>query len=292
MADVGGNERKTSRDPEKQTSTVPESWPDFVDDPFGTQKDSPNQAKTDSAKQVAAIPTGQVQATPPFRRTVIIVAVFFCLTVVGVLLLGIANRLEWRTFTLLPSGPPSVTFVQSANGVVIMQESGRGYSRILVRKANTPGWLLISTDDLEARNPALAPNGNVVAYLSAANGGNVVATSLEKDSRVVISPQAIDGQSLKPMAVAQFSLCPWTNVAWSPSSDRIAFFACAVDPTLSYVVIAGITSTGTVPALIDSSYLASENASEVMWLTDNRIIVNRLPLAGQASVETTEYTVP
>jgi hypothetical protein len=235
---------------------------------------------------------GSVWPRPTLWTTIAILITLLVVSGSIVLAVGIITRSGWRFSSLPFYNQPALRIIQSANGVVIMNETGNGYSRILVRKANVPGWLLISTDDFDAQKPALAPSGNAVAYVSSGNGGTIVATSLEKDLRIVISPQGIDGQSLKPTPVTKFVLCPWTNVAWSPSSDRIAFFACNTDPALSYLVIADAISVGTVPMVIDNSYLMSEGEREVMWLTDKSLIVNRLSTTGQASIDTTEYTVP
>lgn len=264
---------------------------DFSGFPPINEEVSIPSGKTSLPDAKAASFPGGIWPRPTRLTTLAILIILLIVSGTIVLAAGIITRSGWRFSSLPFSSHLELRIIQSANGVVIMNETGNGYSRILARKANVPGWLLISTDDLDAQKPALAPSGNAVAYVSAANGGSIVATSLEKDLRIVISPQDINGQSLKPTPVSKFVLCPWTNVAWSSSSTRIAFFACSTDPVLSYMIIADTTITGTLPAIIDSSYLAGEDIREVMWLTDNQLIVNRVA-TGQATIDTTEYTIP
>ena len=220
-------------------------------------------------------------------------SLIFITSVLLVALFGLADRTDFfgvvkRAVTARGYATHLLT---SRGEAVLMQETLSTARRVIVKQTGQASWLLVSQDDITADKPAITPAGDRVAYVSARDGGQIVAVSLKKDERIPIT--AADAAKAGKDASLNIShICPWTPVDWASTGERLAFFGCAPDNSVSFLMISDLTTTPAKTVAVAASQLLSPDERQVKWLDASRMIVS-LPAADpQKAAVITEYAIP
>jgi len=164
--------------------------------------------------------------------------------------------------------------------------------QVLVQLPDRDGWVVVSRDDFTAANPALSPDGAWVAYLSTQGAPKIVVVPLEQAGRVSYTSEDLrrdDQENKTPMT----DICPWSPVAWSMDSQRLAFFGCLDDPPMSRVFVADLINT-TTPSLrvhrIDDIMAPGLEPRQISWIGSDKVLVTFPPTA-DTETETAQ-TIP
>ena len=206
------------------------------------------------------------------KRAIII---FVCLCVIACVA-GFFERNQLPTF-LLKRAPwhhaLEIELIESRDDRVLMLETSGEASRVIVEVSGQASWLLVSQGDTTATNPALSPDGEQVAYVTERDGEQLVIVSLTSNTRRTVRAgqiQDADGDD----GLDGMRLCPWTPIAWAPTGDRIAFFGCAEDDSLSVVLVGELSGPAISLTVVARSKVESSATRQLSWLDDTQLVVS------------------
>jgi hypothetical protein len=234
--------------------------------------------------RVGDIALAIVRWPPPWLRVIIVLAI---LGMVAYLLGQLQNVEASAILRRIGSGEQSVfTLIEAREGVVLMWESEKSRSEVLVQASPQSEWLRVSRGDTTAINPALSPDASQVAYLSSADSGQIIVASLGGGDRLSIPVNALNNfaATKEPM-----SFCDWTTIAWSHDGKRLAFFGCYQEETGSVAFYAQIDAEPIEVTLIPDSKLDTNHHRQLLWSSDETII---LTFPKSEDFETRELRIP
>jgi hypothetical protein len=165
------------------------------------------------------------------------------------------------------------TLVESRAGALLMLECDGDSSRVVVSRSDRAGWVLVSRDDTTAINPALAPDGERVAYLSKRGGGEIAVVAIDEGGRQTIGSYHLE-KAGAAAGLGDVELCPWTPIAWSPTGEAIALFGCAEDDAFSVAVVADLSVSDPELSIIGASKAGVSDDRQVEWLDAEHLVVN------------------
>lgn len=192
---------------------------------------------------------------------------------------GLALFLPWKQ-------PPPTDVVESwhllesrGSTALILAQKG-AEQRIFVQKENQAGLLLVSGLDLTVSRPALSPDGKWVAYHSVYRNA-ILVTSLVSTTEGVIPV----GQILRvtPVLTTELTLCDWTELAWSPDSSKLAFFACSKTDDSSVVFVNPVKGLLPAPTEVLGSESLTSGERDLLWLDQQKLIMT-WPSSGQQTL--------
>jgi len=206
----------------------------------------------------------------------------FVLLCVVACVAGFIDRTELPTLIMKrvsQSRGRQTQLVESRDGKVVMLETSGDTSQVVVEVSGQASWLLVSRDDTTAASPTLSPNSEWLAYVTRRDGGGVEIVSIITDTTCITDARrVIDADMIqdagKIIGVDGMVLCPWTPIAWSATNDRIAFFACARDASVSMAVV-GDLSDSTIPlTACGPSKAESSDTRRISWIDEMQIVVS------------------
>lgn len=186
---------------------------------------------------------------------------------------------------IISSSKPQYEFLEARNGVVLIQENSDKEQSIHVKLAGQSGWRNISESDSTARNAALSPDGEQVAYLSGSSSSEIVLKSLITDSQKLVQGQ------VKSPAIASKELpttiCKWSPVRWSPDNEHIALFLCeSLDREFpSYLVVATIVVSKPTITAWPSEKVVQNGMPDAIWLNYREIMLKTEDDSGKEKIE-------
>jgi len=239
----------------------------------------------------AEMPPGATEETriAP-RRYGLALLILAILAALATWVLGYMQRQGPFTILSLTLPPPSMILVDSRDGVVLMLERSGDLSRVIVETSNQGSWQLVSRDDTAATNPALSPDGERVTYVTERDDGQLVIVSIIADTRRTIDADQVQdaGDSI---GFDEMQVCPWTPIAWAPTGNRIAFFGCTKEASLS-VVLVGDLSDPAIPLTVIARSKAEVSAvRQLKWLDHTQLIVSTPATDAQRAAVST-FVVP
>jgi hypothetical protein len=186
--------------------------------------------------------------------------------------------------------PTSITLVDLQNGVILMLEQSGSFSRVVVEPSDQASWLLVSRDDTTATNPALSSDGKQVAYVTERDGGQLVIVSIITDTRRTIDADQVQdaGDSI---GFEKMQVCPWTPIAWAPTGNRIAFFGCTKDASLSVVLVGDLSDPAIPLTVIARSKAQASAVRQIKWLDHTHLVVSTSATDAQQAIVST-FVVP
>lgn len=223
---------------------------------------------------------------------------YYLLRVIGVLamvalVVWMAGFFDRRGYLPLlrrvgPWSEPTFELVQARNGRVLLTESDKRHSRVILQVPDQPSWLLISRDDLHAVNPTLSPGGEAVAYVSTADKTTIVVVSLNDNSLLTIMDRHVRASSVS-QALPEMSICEWTPLAWSPDDKALAFYGCRIGQPYSMAYVARWDNEKVeVKPLLDSG-ASLATARQVEWLGSDSVV---LSVPGETGFQVKTLPVP
>ena len=278
--------------PSPREEGAPAPWPDdLLDVGIGPRE---NEKAPSMIAEMSDLRPGIIEDTAtkrrPYGRVLLVIAV---VAAVVVSLVGYVQRqgLSALLSRAVPIPPPSTTLVDSHDGVVLMLEQSGGLSRVIVEKSGQANWLLVSKDDTTATNPALSSDGEQVAYVTKRGGGQLVVVSVITDTR-----RTIDADQIQDVGgnagFDEVKLCPWTPIAWAPpGGDRIAFFGCVEDSSVSIAVVGDLSDPAYNLKIVASSKAEASDARQIKWLDHTRLVVSTPATDAKQAVVTT-FVIP
>jgi hypothetical protein len=175
---------------------------------------------------------------------------------------------------VVPVPEPRTELVEARRDRILMLERIGRLSRVLVKVAKQPGWLLVSEDDTETSRPALDPEGGHVAYVSQRGGGQIAIVGLAGDWRTTIEADEIAKADGAADMEGRLELCPWTQVAWAPGGERVAFFARLPDKGGSVVLVGTALDDDHALFVVKDSRAVTEVERQVAWVDDSHLMVS------------------
>ena len=234
--------------------------------------------------------TRETQTAP--RRYGLALLILAVLAAAATWMVGYVQR--QGPFTILsrtvPVLPPSMTLVDSRNGVVLMLERSGDLSRVIVETSNQGSWQLVSRDDTAATNPALSSDGKQVAYVTERDRGQLVIVWLDNDTRRSITTDQIQDAG-ENAGFDDVKICPWTPIAWAPTGNRIAFFGCTKDASLSAVLVGDLSDPAIPLTVIARSKAEASAVRQLKWLNHTHLVVSTPATDAQQAIVST-FVVP
>jgi hypothetical protein len=165
--------------------------------------------------------------------------------------------------------------------------------QVMVQLPDRDGWVVVSRDDFTAANPALSPDGAWVAYLSTQNAPEVEIVPLEQSGRVTYTSAGLRGFCQRE-GLAKMSICPWTPVAWSMDSTRLAFFGCTTEPPTSQAFVADLSASGLTlqTSIITDTEATGADPRQISWIGSDQVLVTFPPTANAETETVTTIPVP
>ena len=222
--------------------------------------------------------------------------VLLVIVVVAAMAVSLIGYVQRRgLFALLsravPMPLPSMTLVDSHDGVVLMLEQSGDLRRVIVETSDQANWLLVSRDDTTATNPALSSDGQQVAYVTKRGGGQLVVVSVITDTRHTVDAGQVQDVG-DNAGFDEMKLCPWTPIAWAPpAGDRIAFFGCVEDSSVSVAVVGDLSDPAINLTILASSKAESSDARQLKWLDRTQLVVS-MPATDAKKATVTTFVVP
>ena len=186
--------------------------------------------------------------------------------------------------------PTSITLVDLQNGVILMLEQSGSFSRVVVEPSDQASWLLVSRDDTTATNPALSSDGKQVAYVTERDGGQLVIVSIITDTRRTIEADQVQDAG-DSVGFDEMQVCPWTPIAWAPTGNRIAFFGCTKDTSLSVVLVGDLSDPAIPLTVIARSKAQASAVRQLKWLDHTHLVVSTPATDAQQAMVST-FVVP
>jgi hypothetical protein len=181
---------------------------------------------------------------------------------------GLVNVLN----SISPGRTIETTLVEARDGTVLMLETNGKLSQIVAQVPGQASWYLISKDDTTATNPALSPDANLVAYLSAREEVQIAIVSLSNEEQYHITSEQAEQIGMQAL-ITEVNICPWTTVAWSPDSHRVAFFGCRKNPPLSLAFVADISGPEVVLSTIAESEFDTAAPRQLEWSGPTQVTI-------------------
>ncbi|MEK7325028.1 MAG: hypothetical protein AAB217_07200 [Chloroflexota bacterium] len=222
---------------------------------------------------------------------VLLLAVLLLILAVVAAVFG--ERLRNGSFPrLLPptsSVPPSVTLIDTRNGVVLMLEQTGDVSRVIAKIPGQASWLLASQDDTTATAPALSNDGEKVAFASWRDGGHIVVVSLATGLQKTITAGEIQVAGTN---LGKLQVCEWSSIVWNPKGNSVAFFACNSQRAFSIGVVSDLSGTKPALKVVVGSEIDSDETRQIAWPVDDQILVTVPSGSAQANDAIVAFNVP
>lgn len=227
----------------------------------------------------------------PWRTALILAAVLLVLTA-AVWLFGADRRGSLGQWLPLKKAVSTTELTEAGPDSILMFSQVGDLRQIMVLRSGQASWQLVSQDDSTAQNPSLSPDGNLVAYTSQRNGGEVVVVSLVDSQHAEVNSSTILKEGEREN-LRRLGLCEWSPVAWSPDNGRIAFFSCGTRPTRSILGVADLRTTPPDLTFVSQSEAENDKQRDVLWLNATQIVASSpITDSGTLDVSIDTYDVP
>lgn len=215
------------------------------------------------------------------RRIPLLIRLMIILAVLGALVYvyGLWQRGEIHGFLyrVYPGRQPSLTLLDAHGEYVLMVETDRTHSQVLVQISPQGNWLRISRDDLQAVNPSFSPaiasTIKYVAYLSLQNERQIVVAPLDDTAdRLVITATDLEAAAVAGKT-SDITFCEWTPLAWDPEGHRIAFFGCRREKPRSLAFSARVDADPVELDLVSGSEADTADPRQLQWSGTNYVVL-------------------
>jgi len=165
--------------------------------------------------------------------------------------------------------------------------------QVMVQLPDRDGWVVVSRDDFTAANPALSPDGAWVAYISTRGEPEVEIVPLEQSGRVNYTSAGLRGFCQRE-GLAKMSICPWTPVAWSMDSTRLAFFGCTTEPPISQAFVVDLSASGLTlqTSIITDTEATGADPRQTSWIGSDQVLLTFPPTAKTETETVATIPVP
>jgi hypothetical protein len=257
-----------------ESSNAPDSFPsreEFGDLSSWAQGEDEDLSAREEVEVAPGTTKDEVDRPKHYGKFLLIFLVLF-----GIIawIAGVVQRQGLVTMfnRMLPGRTIETTLVEARDGTVLMLERNGKLSQIVAQVPGQASWYLISKDDTTATNPALSPDANLVAYLSARQEVQIAIVSLSDEKQYHITSEQAEQIGMQAL-ITEVKICPWTTVAWSPDSHRVAFFGCRKNPPLSLALVADISGPEVVLSTISESEFDTANPRQLEWSGPTQVTI-------------------
>lgn len=168
---------------------------------------------------------------------------------------------------------------EKAESIQLNSEDGRRFVLLVRRGENSEVRLLdaatgevqdVSSGDTQARQASLAFDGQMTAYISTSDSGS----SLYLASKALGTVEVFSNKSFNKTAKAilgeeVISVCEWSELYWSPQSNKLAFFGCAANASVLFIVDA---EEQHFPQALAETRINSGAPREAGWLKNGGLV--------------------
>jgi hypothetical protein len=266
------------------SNLIPDDLMDFEDfiPEKNTKEEETKEEENEDGRFKATIDTshnkqikmGDSQDRPSKKKFFLVLFILFFFLAIIVVLIGFFQHHDLRSiFDRTPQ--LSIEFVEACNDSILMIERSGNINRVIVEKLDYASWFLVSKDDTTVTNPALSPEGDLVAYLTQRNNGEIVIISPSTSIDYTVTFDQIKqlGQKEK---LQDMKICPWTPIAWDSKNSRVSFFGCFDDQNITHsvVIVCKFKEPTPVLAIIPDSIHQTAIIREIKWMGINQLSVN------------------
>jgi hypothetical protein len=201
-----------------------------------------------------------------------------------VALLGLMVRKDLRLLSWIKR-EPKFELVESRSDTVLMLETVGDQHRVIVQDDPQGNWLLVSRDDFATSHPSLSPEASRVAYLSTGDSPSLVIVGIDNNNeRLILSNRMLESAAVAAeLPVTHF--CEWTNLAWDPTGQRVAFWGCREENPRSVAFVATRQSDTLIPELVKDSGIDRKIERQLQWSGPDHLILS-FPTSDGSSLKT------